>query len=89
MLSTLKEKMSFRNLSLVGAGAATMLAGVVPAFAAGGEALPTVAITTDMLKPLVDGVVANMEVILPVGIGLFAMMLGVKMIPRWVSAFTR
>ena len=40
--------------------------------------LPTIAITEEMLKPLVEGVVANVGVILPIGLGLFAIFLGIR-----------
>lgn len=61
----------------------------VSAFAAEGDPLPTIAITTDMLKPLVDGVISNVGVILPVGIGLFAILLGIRLIPSVVSRFLK
>ena len=64
-------------------GAYRHLQDLVPAFAAtepGGADLPTIAITTDMLKPLVEGVVANIGVVLPVGLALFAIMLGIRII---------
>ena len=51
--------------------------------------LPTIAITEDMLKPLVEGVVANVGVILPIGLGLFAIFLGIRIIPGLISRFVR
>lgn len=50
-------------------------------------ALPTIAITQDMLTPLVEGVVANIGVVLPVGLGLFAIMLGIRILPGLISRF--
>lgn len=44
-------------------------------------------ITTEMLQPVVDGVGANIGVIVPVGIGLFAILLGVKLIPKVLGSF--
>lgn len=76
-----------KNILFAGAGTATALASVVPAFASG-DPLPSIAITTEMLAPLVDSVVANVGVILPVGIGLFGMFLGIKLIPMLFSKFT-
>ena len=51
--------------------------------------LPTVAITEEMLTPLVEGVVANISVILPIGLGLFAIFLGIRIIPGLVSRFVK
>ncbi len=62
----------------------------VPAFAAeAGETggLGNVAITTDMLKPLIDGVTANIGVILPVGVAVFAIIIGVTLVPKIVRKF--
>lgn len=55
----------------------------------GGDSLPTIAITQDMLKPLVQGVVDNIAVVLPMGLGLFAIFLGIRIIPSLVSRFAR
>lgn len=73
------------------AAASTLAVGfAVPAFASsGGSSLPTIAITTDMLKPLVDGVIANIGAILPIGLGLFAFFLGIRIIPGLISSFVR
>ncbi len=51
--------------------------------------LPTIAITQDMLTPLVQGVVDNIAVVLPMGLGLFAIFLGIRIIPSLVSRFAR
>ena len=51
--------------------------------------LPTVGITADMLKPLVDGVVANVGVIVPVGIVLMGILMGVRLIPGLMSSFMK
>lgn len=77
-----------KNILFAGAGTATALATAVPAFAVEPTELPSIAITTEMLTPLVDSVVANVGVILPVGIGLFGMFLGIKLIPMLFSKFT-
>jgi len=47
------------------------------------------AITTDMLEPVLEGVKANIGVILPVGIGLFAICLGIRFIPRIFRMFSK
>ena len=50
--------------------------------------LPSVSIDTDMLKPLVEGVVANIGTVLPVGLGIFSIFLGIRIIPKLISRFT-
>jgi hypothetical protein len=50
---------------------------------------PAAAITTDMLTGLVDGIKANVAVILPVGIGLMAVMLGVYLVPALLKRFMK
>ena len=47
------------------------------------DELPTIAITEEMLTPLV----ANISVILPIGLGLFAIFLGIRIIPGLISRF--
>jgi len=47
------------------------------------------AITTAMLEPVLEGVKANIGVILPVGIGLFAICLGIRFIPRIFRMFSK
>lgn len=49
--------------------------------------IPSVAITEDMLQPLVDGIMANINVVLPFGIIIFGLMLGVRMIPKVAKMF--
>lgn len=68
---------------------ATLALGTCTAFASDGTPLPTIAITQEMLTPLVEGVISNIGVVLPIGIGLFAIMLGVKLVPRIVGWFVK
>ena len=49
----------------------------------------TPTITSDMLQPLVDGIVANVNVILPIGISLFALFIGIGIVPTLIKKFTR
>ena len=42
--------------------------------------LPTIAITEEMLEPLVQGVIANVSVVLPVGLALMAVFFGIRVI---------
>lgn len=44
-------------------------------------------VTGDMLKPITDAITSNLTVILPVGIGIMALMIGVALIPRIVYKF--
>ena len=48
--------------------------------------LPTLSITEE---PLIQGVIANVTVILPIGLGLMAIFLGIRIIPGLISRFTR
>jgi len=50
---------------------------------------PQIGVTTAMLTPILDAIIANIAVILPVGIGIFAIMIGVRLIPRIFGWFTR
>lgn len=54
----------------------------------GAESLGAATITSDMLTPLVDGLTANIGVILPVGIAVLAIFLGIKFIPKLIKMFT-
>lgn len=51
------------------------------------DPLPTIAITQDMLKPIVDSVVSNIGVILVPCVVIFGIMLGVKLVPKLFSKF--
>lgn len=44
-------------------------------------------LTADMLKPITEALTTNMGVLLPVGIGIMATMIGVSLIPRIVYKF--
>jgi len=44
-------------------------------------------ITTAMLEPLLDGVIANVGVILPVALGIFAIMIGIFIIVPLIRRF--
>lgn len=52
-----------------------------------GSDLPTIAITQDMLKPIVDSVVSNIGVILIPCIVVFGILLGVKLVPKFFKMF--
>ncbi len=46
-----------------------------------------VVVTTEMVQPILDSVTANLTVLLPVGIGILAIMVGISLIPRIVYKF--
>lgn len=48
---------------------------------------PYVVVTSDMLKPITDSITGNLPVLLPVGITLMAISLGVALIPRVIYRF--
>ena len=86
------EKMKSKALLFPALAGAMTAGSTVVAFAAatgGGGGLPYVSITTEMLTPLVEGVMANIQVILPVGLGLFAIFLGIRLIPGLITRFIR
>jgi hypothetical protein len=44
-------------------------------------------ITAEMLEPITDAIQSNLAVLLPVGIGLMSIMIGVRLIPRIIYRF--
>lgn len=44
-------------------------------------------ITSQMLAPITEAITANLGVLLPVGIGLMSIMIGVRLIPRIIYRF--
>ncbi len=93
MAANVKEKANAKMLAAPALAAGVAAVSSVVAFAEEGTGttsnLPNLAITTDMLTPLVEGVMANVAVVLPVGIGLFAVFLGLRILPKLVSKFTK
>lgn len=91
-LCSLKDKVNLKIMAAPAVGAAIAASSAVTAFAADettGTTFPTVSITNEMLAPLVQGVVDNISAILPVGLGLFAIFLGIRIIPGLLSRFAR
>ena len=88
------KKMEVKAKALaVPALAGVMAAGSsVVAFASGSSNpsldLPQINITTEMLTPLVEGIVSNVNVVLPVGLGIMGLMLGIRIIPSLLRRFT-
>jgi len=46
-------------------------------------------LSAEMLEPVLEGAAANVGVIVPIGIGLFVIILGVTLIPLVFSKFKR
>jgi len=44
-------------------------------------------VTADMLTPITDSITSNLGVLLPVGIGIMAILIGVSLIPRIIYKF--
>lgn len=88
-----KDKANLKLMALPAAGTIAALSSTVTAFAVDETStsytFPTVTITNEMLTPLVEGVVAIISSILPVGLGIFAVFLGIRIIPGLISRFAR
>ena len=48
----------------------------------------SIAITAEMLEPVVDAITGNIAVILPIGITIFGIMIGLQLIPSLLRRFT-
>jgi len=46
-----------------------------------------VTVTADMLKPVTDSITSNLGVLLPVGLTIMAILIGVALIPRIIYKF--
>lgn len=62
------------------------VASSVPAFATGGSD-SAVVVTSEMLEPVVSAITDNLGVLLPVGLTILAVMIGVSLIPRIIYKF--
>lgn len=51
------------------------------------EGTTLVNVTAEMLEPITNAVTSNLGVLLPVGIGIMAIMIGVALIPRIIYKF--
>jgi hypothetical protein len=47
----------------------------------------TAIVTAAMLEPIINTITANVTVLLPVGLGILAIMLGIALIPRIIWKF--
>lgn len=84
------EKIKAHAKALVAATVVASSSVVAFASGTGSDAaleLPKINITTQMLQPLVEGIVANVNVVLPVGLGIMGLMLGIRIIPSLIRRF--
>ena len=44
-------------------------------------------ITAELVQPIVDALSSGLQVLVPIGIGIMATMIGVKLIPRIIYKF--
>lgn len=51
------------------------------------DPVTNVVVTSDMLAPVVDAITGNLAVLLPVGLTIMAVMIGVAIIPRIIYKF--
>lgn len=49
---------------------------------------PDIGITTEMIEPIVDYVIQNIHAIMPVGITIMGIMIGIGLVPRIIRKFT-
>lgn len=47
----------------------------------------TFALSADLLKPIVDGITSNLNVLVPVGITIMGIIIAVSLIPRIIYKF--
>lgn len=91
MLEKVREfgaKVKGKIMLSAGAVSAAVVSTGVMAFASeAGSSGPSIVITEAMLTPVTEGIVANMAVILPVGLGIFGIFTAVKLIPKLIKIF--
>ena len=89
----MKTNFNSKMLTVPASAAALLTTLSVSSFASEGEGalteLPTIVITEEMLTPLVDGVVSNIAAILPTGLGLMGLILGIRLIPGVIARLVR
>lgn len=74
-----------KALTSTAAVGTTALATSLPCFAEGEQNL--VMVTSDMLTPITNSITGNVGNTLPVGILIFAILLGISIIPRIIYKF--
>ena len=84
---TANEKVASCVPAVLGGSAAVgSLALTTFASGSGGGIQVTTAVTTEMISPLVDLVIANIAAIMPAGIAIFGVMFGVRLVPRIIHS---
>ena len=89
----IKTNFSTKMLAVPASAAALATTLSVSSFASEGEGVATefakIAITEEMLAPLTQSVADNLAVILPTGIVIMGLMIGVRLAPSVFSRFMR
>lgn len=88
MLSNLKNFVNKHKFAV--AGSSALICSAVPTFAeeiSGSGSLTYYTVDSSLFDPLLSSVNANMSVIVPVGLGILALLAGVKLIPRLINTF--
>lgn len=52
-----------------------------------GVVAPTFLITNAMIKPITDAITSGLDVLVPIGVGIMAVMIGISLIPRVIYRF--
>ena len=52
-----------------------------------GAPIATFEITNTMISPITDAINSGLEVLVPIGIGIMALMIGISLIPRVIYRF--
>lgn len=81
-VSSIKTKAVVMATSAVSALTVTALASVE-------SSSPSVVVTEEMLQPVINGVTGNVSVILPVGIIIFGILLGIGFVPKIIKKFAK
>lgn len=67
-------------------GAVGSVVAAVPTFAADSTGM-TFTITTEMLTPVTSAISSGLNVLVPIGLGVMAAMIGISLIPRVIYKF--
>lgn len=86
MLEQLKEKVKEHKVQLMtGMATTAVVCTPVSAFAAG--ELPSVTIDAALVSPIVTSISSAVTTLLPIGIAIMGIMIGVSLIPRIIYKF--
>lgn len=87
MFKQLKEKVKEHKVQVIaGTSALAVMASPMAAFAAEGD-LPSVTIDAALVSPIVTSISSAVTTLLPIGIAIMGIMIGVSLIPRIIYKF--